>query len=907
MVQGKRRVFCKIIILAFSFSAFPVSVFARMLAVDTARFSFSGFSRITTLPNLEQCTHKTGRLWFTVSNYGIFGNRRDFFVSDCLTGLPASSAEFPGGSKVEYLFQGGLWVGGIVGKDTLTSIGTDGWVNIRELFPDGGAKGSIIRRSARTSSPFYSPEAVSDLDLITVYYDTLKDPRLLTTPDPEDGRPHKPMGLKIEQRSYTWATSWGQDWVLLDFVITNLGPEPIKKGHVGLFFDPDIGHTEEGRLTERDDYCGFKDTTFLKYAGGNYGRVAPFYLTCTETLNVVYAYDNDGDPEPGDDLSLSSKNPTAAFGVRFLRAKEPIRLFTFPARLSFNWWVADSLRLLDWGPQKTPGRTSIFGGRGQPAGDAMRYHYLSNREVDYDQYLSALSLDQLDAHFGLGGDWMPPHQPPANAFDIADGADSRFVFSVGPFDLDVGESLPVTAAVFIGPRLHFAPGNFEASFPTPFDFTIPAQLRAYRSKLDLRGLIENSRMARRVFDNENIRSPILCQITPGGLFVYDSTRFHGDGIPDFKGPVPPPYPKIEFSTGEGEVTIRWFGKETETSADPVTSARDFEGYTVWMSADGVNFTLIGYFDEINWRIHYLNRDINQDGDQDFVIYWRWEPAPREPSGYDEIQNRYAVFWDTCVNKPENITRPINLKRYSSATPVSGSPAIPPNPWCSPDTSKTAIRVRFCDYCGPLNNPVDTLFYFEQVGLNLGMDKIKMYPTVTDPDNDSAYWYQFKMTGLLSSQPLWFAVSPMDNGFRSFGQEVAPQEAPPYAVARMVFPVATDSARKAEGLKISVYPNPYRIDHDYSYFEKKFPVVGESRTGKRINFVNLPPKCTIRIYTLDGDLVQQINHDKNPGASDSGVDSWNLLSRNAQPAVSGMYLFVVESAEGRFVGKILIIQ
>ena len=161
----------------------PSSSFARMMAVDTA------------LPNLEQCTHKTGRLWFTVTNYGIIGNRKDALLRDCVTGGFSSSAEYPGGSGVEYLFQGALWIGGIVGKDTLTSIGTDGWLNIREIFPDAGSRGSIVQRSKNSSSPFYSPDAVSDQDFIAVYYDTLKDPRLVTNPDPEDGKPHKPLGL----------------------------------------------------------------------------------------------------------------------------------------------------------------------------------------------------------------------------------------------------------------------------------------------------------------------------------------------------------------------------------------------------------------------------------------------------------------------------------------------------------------------------------------------------------------------------------------------------------------------------------------------------------------------------------------------------------------------------------------
>ncbi|MCI0596545.1 MAG: hypothetical protein L0Z48_08385, partial [candidate division Zixibacteria bacterium] len=639
------------------FFFFSSSTEARIKAMDTTQSIFSKPAGIPVLPNLEQCTHKTGRFWLTVSNYGILGNRKDVLLRDCLTGGFTSSAEFPGGSNIEYLFQGALWIGGIVGNDTLTSIGTDGWVGIRELFPDDGTKGSIIRRSARSSSPFYSPDAVSDLDLIAVYYDTLKDPRLASNPDPETLEPHKSLGVKIEQRSYSWSAEWGQDWVLLDYGITNLGNEPIRKAYFGFFFDSEIGNRNTGKATHLDDYVGFMRQTFLGFARGNYNPLLPpGSLICTETLHIAYAYDNDGDPETGTDYSFSSNNPSGAFGIRFLRAKQAIRLFTFPTKVAFNWWIPDNLGTLDWGPQKPPGRTSQYGRRGQPIGDAMRYYYLSNQEVDYDQIASAVEPSLVDTLFDYG--WLPPLEPSTSAIDVADGADSRFLISTGPFDLEIGESIPLTIAVFVGPRLHTDPSTYRVIFPGPADFLDPARIREFHSYLDLRGLVESSRMARRVFDNENIISPILCFSADPREQIFDSLRTHGDGIPDFKGPQPPPFPKVQFLAGEGEVTIRWFGRETEEAIDPISNQRDFEGYSLQMSPDGINYTIIGYFDRINWKPYYLNRDLNGNGVQENWEY-RWDPSAAPPLTYEEIQRTYALRWDTCANEPGNITKPID--------------------------------------------------------------------------------------------------------------------------------------------------------------------------------------------------------------------------------------------------------
>ncbi|MCI0329629.1 MAG: hypothetical protein L0196_01565 [candidate division Zixibacteria bacterium] len=914
---------------AFLFSSIASPLFARMMAIDTARPAFSELSKITALPNLEQCTHKTGRLWLTVSNWGILGNQRNVFFRDCLTGGFSSSAEFPGGSGVEYLFQGALWVGGIVGKenDTLVSVGSDGWVGIRELYPEAGAYGSILKRSARPTSPYYNPAAVSDLDIISVFYDTLKDPRLVTSPDPETGDLFHPLGLKIEQRSYSWAADFGKDWVLLDYTLTNLGPEPIRQAYFGILLDPDIGSVDANRLTHTDDYSAFRPGAFLKVAdpAANGPGIDPYFLICRETLNLAYAYDNDGDPQENGGYGVRS--PTGGIGLRVLRAGELLGVHgTLPdpnIHIAFNWWVPDSNGVLDWGPQHLPGRQNSFAHYGQPMGDRMKYFYLSNREQDYDQIFSAKNQNRPFEEI-----WRPPLVPQDAAIDLAGGADSRFLLSVGPFDLEVGESVPLTFVLLAGDKFHDDPANYAFNFQNPStDFLDSVRILAYQNRLNLGALIANARMAKNVFDNENVLATVICQFE--SQFPTYDIRFIGDGIPDFKGPTPPPFPKVEFSTAEGEVTIRWFGRETENAIDPFTGLKDFEGYSVQMSTDGFNYAVVGYFDKVNWRVHYLNPDVNGNGytdpddpynNFDDTLDTRWEPARQRPLTYEEIQNFYALRWDTCVNKPGNIVKPIDPQKYNAPIFVirvtrysyRDLPLVPPyNPWCKPDTNKTAVRVRFCDSCGrsPSGLParVDTVFYFIPEGYNTGLEKARMFPAVTDPENDSAYWYQMKLTGLFPSQPLFLAVVPFDNGMLTYYQHIESQSPPTSAIARLIYPVATDSARKAGELKISVYPNPYRIDEDYSHFEKNQPASGHPQSSKKINFINLPPKCTIRIYTLDGDLVQQVNHDKDPAASDSGYEFWDLLTRNAQLVVAGLYLYVVESSEGRNVGKIVIIR
>ena len=107
-------------------------------------------------------------------------------------------------------------------------------------------------------------------------------------------------------------------------------------------------------------------------------------------------------------------------------------------------------------------------------------------------------------------------------------------------------------------------------------------------------------------------------------------------------------------------------------------------------------------------------------------------------------------------------------------------------------------------------------------------------------------------------------------------------------------------------------DPYRIDAGYSDFG--YERAGENSVSvaadriRAVHFVNLPPKCTIKIYSLDGDLIREIDHDKPADDPTSGHDQWNLITRNTQLIVSGLYYWVVESEFGETqIGKLVIVM
>lgn len=98
----------------------------------------------------------------------------------------------------------------------------------------------------------------------------------------------------------------------------------------------------------------------------------------------------------------------------------------------------------------------------------------------------------------------------------------------------------------------------------------------------------------------------------------------------------------------------------------------------------------------------------------------------------------------------------------------------------------------------------------------------------------------------------------------------------------------------------VVPNPYV--GAASFEPANFGVVG--RGDRRIEFRNIPKLCTIRIYTVRGELVTTLAHD---GSAD-GFVAWNLRTKDNLDAAPGLYIYHVdEGTAGSHIGKFAIIK
>jgi len=83
-------------------------------------------------------------------------------------------------------------------------------------------------------------------------------------------------------------------------------------------------------------------------------------------------------------------------------------------------------------------------------------------------------------------------------------------------------------------------------------------------------------------------------------------------------------------------------------------------------------------------------------------------------------------------------------------------------------------------------------------------------------------------------------------------------------------------------RVLVVPNPYRALEMW-----------DRPGGHEVHFLNLPKRATIKIFTVAGDLVAELQHSDDV----RDFERWNLKNGEGREVASGIYLYRVESTVG----------
>ena len=116
------------------------------------------------------------------------------------------------------------------------------------------------------------------------------------------------------------------------------------------------------------------------------------------------------------------------------------------------------------------------------------------------------------------------------------------------------------------------------------------------------------------------------------------------------------------------------------------------------------------------------------------------------------------------------------------------------------------------------------------------------------------------------------------------------------------PVLVDKTQAQNELsQIDVVPNPYL---GAATWEKR-NLNSSGRGERKIDFINLPAQCTVRIYTIAGALIKTLTKDS---AFSDGSLSWDLITEDGMDAAYGVYLYHVDAPEvGEHIGKFALIK
>jgi hypothetical protein len=222
-----------------------------------------------------------GNIGITVTNFGTYGHgfvRWDDNQPSC---------EYPLGSRIEHLFDGGLWIGGYIADDSLNSnrVGpfvTTGAVDAASL--SSGQAGfeftnkignSVKERSSLFDSRVFSPYAISHQDFVMDYVDTNKT-------NPVSGEPlidHDPLGVSIRQETYAWNFPFANFFVIFNYWIKNVSPQNkyLDSVFVGLWTDTVVRNT---LVTGRPS-----GSAFYNKGGNGYN----------DSIKLAYEFDATGD------------------------------------------------------------------------------------------------------------------------------------------------------------------------------------------------------------------------------------------------------------------------------------------------------------------------------------------------------------------------------------------------------------------------------------------------------------------------------------------------------------------------------------------------------------------------------------------------------------------------------------
>ncbi|GIV44062.1 MAG: hypothetical protein KatS3mg035_1185 [Bacteroidia bacterium] len=228
------------------------------------------FQNVIAQSSFEEKVTSVSNVEMTVNNLGIIGNA---FKGSYVT-LQYPSCEYPKGSGIEHLFEGGLWIGAKVNGSTVVSTACiddpSGYTTGKEGFEFTAEIGSqLLERSTLLDNPNYSPNAISHQDFICDFTD--KNVIVPGTNIPIANLENGPLNADVHFEAYNWNFPYADYFVILNYTITNRSNNIWNDVYLGFWIDPVVRNVNitpagsGGSNFYNKSGTGYIDSLFIGY------------------------------------------------------------------------------------------------------------------------------------------------------------------------------------------------------------------------------------------------------------------------------------------------------------------------------------------------------------------------------------------------------------------------------------------------------------------------------------------------------------------------------------------------------------------------------------------------------------------------------------------------------------------
>ncbi len=512
----------------------------------------------------ERVATDVGNVGLSLTNAGTAGRPQ---IRSDPGGIP--SFEYPLDSGIEHLFEAGLWVGARRRADGVVSVRTGAVTSSGGYQPGGegfefAQAAPFLQRSSLPTSPFFSPSATSQQDLLTAYDDTQTVLPGTQTPLPD---PAGRLGLRVSQRSYAWSFPFTEYFVIVEYAVTNVSTQPLDDIYIGLWDDLVVRNV----VTTTETGSAF----FNKGARGALGYpryqagTGDLLVAAPDSQFVTYAFNAGGGEE-----SLNTYGSIAFLGAEWDDPGDSATGRPATPERFFHPFLADAYTAQGLAAPRVNPRYWRFADAdpdlGRPQDDAERYRRMQTPFPDPTAFDSQAAYNAAVSNFfGYAvepGGTLGEGQGTGNL--QTDGRQGQ------------GNWIGMTS---VGPFPSLAPGQTVTA-----TFAFVAALKPDEFQGTTAGRQADTEATRRLLRN-NVFWALETYAGEDANFngVLDAGEdVNANGVLDrYLIPSPPSSPRLRVELESGRAVLYW-DDTAEASVDPVTGRADFEGYRIYRSDPG---------------------------------------------------------------------------------------------------------------------------------------------------------------------------------------------------------------------------------------------------------------------------------------------------------------------------------